>query len=135
MYAGDSFFTLTTFGQLGLVGLSGVLAILCLVCAYRLAGVITFGGWFVRLMLGLVASWLLFWFFVWLSPQIYYAYYQFVFSGLPNQSVIKAPPSLGGLLDLLLFEARSSLADHARGVLGWAILAVSVFRLAHDRVS
>ncbi|MEO1020323.1 MAG: hypothetical protein AAFY56_21935, partial [Pseudomonadota bacterium] len=126
MYAGDSFFTLNSFGQVGLAVLSGALALACLIAVNGILRRITFEKWLVRLLAGLTATWMLFWLFLWLSPQIYYAFYALMIDGLPAQIVIKAPPSLTQLLNLLLFEARPTMADHGRGVLGWLLMIFTV---------
>lgn len=128
MYMGDFFFTLGTFWQAGLLILSTALASLCLIVINGAARVNPVRRWFPRLAL----TWLLFWLFVWLSPQIYYTYYQFAFTGLPQQIVIHEPPSLTSIVDLLTFDARPTLADHGRGLLGWALLIFTVIRFGRE---
>lgn len=66
----------------------------------------------------------LFWAFVWLSPQIYYTYYMFLFNDLPVQSVIKSPPGPERIAKLLTFTERQTLAAHTAGVMGWAMILV-----------
>ncbi len=122
MYSQDSFFTLSVPGQIGLLALSILLMVvmLFLACTLFQARPRAF-----RLGFGL----LLFWLFVWISPQIYYQYYRFLFDGLPQQWVIWPPVTLERIAELLLFKAQPSLSAHAQGALGWAILlAASVKR-------
>lgn len=118
-HAQDSFFTLTTAGQVGLAALSLGLA----------TGVIVL-VWFVTrgratTLRGITAL-ALFWVFLWLSPQVYYAYYGFIFKDLPTQWVISTPPSPLDVLYLLGFADRATLSSHGQGVLGWVILIVAL---------
>ena len=112
MYAGDSFYSLSGAGQAGLVILSALLALAAGACvlAFKNAG------------LRIIAALAAFWAFLWLSPQIYYLYYLIVLDGLSWQMVIGAPPSPAVLIDVLLFRGPSTLAGHAQGVLGWALV-------------
>lgn len=117
MYDGDSFFTLSVWGQVGLAVLSLSLWAatlgLCLRPPLR------------SRVLRLARAVALLWAFVWLSPQVYYLYYQAIFDGLPWQIVIRTPPGPGHLLRLLSFTEEASLSRHAQGVLGWSLLALS----------
>ncbi len=61
--------------------------------------------------------------FVWLSPQIYYAYYRMIIPDLPSQWVIGRSPEAGAVVTLLSFTGPATLSAHARGVLGWCLLA------------
>ena len=118
MYQGDSFFTLSTGGQIGLAVLSVVLSIAMLLLLRRLVR-----G---RSPIGRIAiAALLFFLFVWLSPQAYYTYYRMIIPGLPLQWVIHWPDVVEPFA-LLIFSAGDSLSAHGRGILGWAMLA-SVF--------
>ncbi|MEM7491325.1 MAG: hypothetical protein AAF390_19600 [Pseudomonadota bacterium] len=117
MYEGDSFFTLTGWGQAGLATLSLCLWAATLGLCLRPA----MAARSLRLTRGLV----LFWLFVWFSPQVYYLYYQAIIDGLPWQVVVKAPPGPGRLWRLLTFTAEASLSRHSQGVLGWSLLALS----------
>ena len=121
MYAEDSFFTLSVAGRVGLVCLSSAMAIAMFWFA-RIAFRFVDGVPQVkRLLARLGISTGLFWAFVWLSPQIYYLYYQAIFDGLPWQFVIGYPPGLGALVDLLAFAAAQTLSDHSKGALGWGL--------------
>ena len=70
----------------------------------------------------------LFWAFLWLSPQVYYAYYQLIFDGLPVQIVIGWPPGAETVLRRLAFAGPATLAAHGQGVLGWVLLVGAVRR-------
>ncbi|SFJ78534.1 hypothetical protein [Jannaschia pohangensis] len=118
-YGEDSFFTLSGGGQLGLALLSLILWALAVLLVWRLArGPIR----------GAVLALVVFVLFVWLSPQIYYAYYFLIFDDLPVQIVIKSPPGPGYLLRLLTFTQEASLSRHGQGLLGWSLLLVGVGR-------
>ena len=118
-YAGDSFFTLTQGGQAGLVLLSAVLCVLMLwVTRHMTSG----RPWWARLLFAVLA----FMVFVWLSPQIYYTYYGFLFDDLPGQWVIKSKPSDAPWIAQLLFSGHPTLANHGLGLLGWAMIAVAL---------
>mgnify|MGYP001032706521 FL=1 len=114
MYEGDSFFILSAAGQAGLAGLSALLAVAAG------AAVLAFKTTVGRITSGL----LVFWLFLWLTPQIYYLYYQIILDDLPWQIILGPPPSLDALLDWLLFRGPGTLSNHAKGVLGWALLAL-----------
>ncbi len=81
----------------------------------------------VRCLLALV----LFWLFVWLSPQIYYWYYLLIFDGLPVQSVIGTPPTPFDLIRLIGFSDRHDLSHHGQGVLGWALVLTALWPQRH----
>ena len=84
MYNQDSFFTLTTLSQIGLLSLSVLMFVLLIGSMARF-----YADWWVKLVVALSGFFL----FVWLSPQIYYTYYLFIFEGLPIQSVVGKPPT------------------------------------------
>jgi len=119
MYGGDSFHTLTVIARIGLVVLSVTLSCAALYLAYRL---MRHRPLVVRLVIGS----LVFFSFVWLSPQIHYSYYLLVFDGLPLQNVIKAPPTPVDIFDLLTFRERTTLSAHSKSLLGWGLLALSL---------
>lgn len=121
MYPDDSFFTLSVGGQIGLAALSASLTVFTLFLFWRIAG-----GRPVAVRLGLAL--VFFFLFVWLSPQVYYLYYLILFDGLPFQSVLKAPPGPGALLDLLTFQDRATLSAHSKGALGWILILIAGFR-------
>ena len=119
MYRDDSFFTLGLLEAAGLLVVTALLVLGVLALARRLRR----GGLGRRLVA--VAG--LFWGFLWLSPQVYYAYYQLIFEGLPVQIVIGWPPGAETVLRRLMFAGPATLAAHAQGVMGW-VLAVGAVR-------
>ena len=126
MYQGDSFFTLDSGGQIGLAVLSAVLSIAMLLLTWRLAA-----G---RRPIWRVVIWgLLFFLFVWLSPQLYYTYYRMIIPGLPLQWVIPWPDLMEPVA-LLTFTAGESLSAHGRGILGWAMLAMANWRVRAEEI-
>ena len=120
MYAGDSFFILSAAGQAGLAALSTLLAVAAGAC------VLAFTGPGMRMLAALAVYWV----FLWLTPQIYYLYYQIILDDLPWQIILGPPPSLDALIDWLLFRGPGTLSNHAKGVLGWALLALGPLALA-----
>jgi len=114
MYAGDSFFSLSTGGTIGLAVLSGVLAFAVLCGAIRL---MRGRGIVARLVIGAVV----FAAFVWLSPQVYYAYYIFLFEDLPLQWVVRIPTA-GIFFETISFTGRSTLSAHGKGALFWVLV-------------
>ena len=115
MYAEDSFFGLSAAGQGGLVVVSTLLTLAAIACVLALFRVSKSLG------LRMIAALSVFWVFLWLSPQIYYFYYQIILDDLPWQIVIGGPPNPTALIKLLLFSGPTTLADHAKGVLGWTL--------------
>lgn len=122
MYQNDSFFTLSLSGQIGLIILSTIMAISLIA--------LSFWGlsWTKIKALRPALALLLFWAFLWLSPQIYYLYYQFLIPNLPNQIVIKYPPTPLDVFRLLSLQNRAALADHGQALMGWLMLLASLFR-------
>ncbi len=115
MYAGDSFYSLSAAGQGGLVVVSTLLALAAVACVLALFRVSKSLG------LRMIAALSVFWVFLWLSPQVYYFYYQIILDDLPWQIVIGGPTNPTALIKLLLFSGPTTLADHAKGVLGWTL--------------
>ncbi len=126
MYQDDSFYTLSQAGQIGLVGLSLVLTAILLLLAWRMMGSRPLS---VRIAIAII----LFLAFVWLSPQIYYTYYLFLFDGLPLQIVILPPPGPQYLADLVFFQDRTTLSAHSKGILGWLLLLVALLKPRFSR--
>ncbi len=120
MYEGDSFHTLSAIGQAGLLLLTTLLSAVAILIIWRIGRA---RPWPTRLAITLVAFWL----FVWLSPQAYYAYYWFLFDGLPVQLVIKSPPSPLRVLRLAFFQEETTLSAHGKGVLFWLLVLASAF--------
>lgn len=125
MYGSDSFFTLSTGGQIGLAALSMTLACGMLVLTYRASRGRPFA---LRILIAL----LLFAAFEWLSPQIYYIYYRLIIQGLPLQWVIGMMPDPGAVPGLLTFTETHDLSAHGRGALGWMMVLLSVFALRKE---
>lgn len=132
-YEGDSFHTLSESGQVGLLLLSLALAVALIGLAaaktwhlYRAAGAWSFPRLPGFILLDGLANLLLFWLFVWLSPQAYYAYYLVLFDDITWQWVVKPPPGLGVMLDLLAMPRTGSLSDHGLGLLGRALVLLSL---------
>lgn len=117
IYAEDSFFTLDFWQRAGLLAVS-----------LALAGFVAWGAYAAfrvaeaRLAPRLAMALGVFWGFAWLSPQVYYLYYQSVIPGLPWQMVIGWPPRPDEILRLIGFQAAPSLSDHSKGVMAWALL-------------
>ncbi|MEP1768225.1 MAG: hypothetical protein ABJJ53_16495 [Sulfitobacter sp.] len=115
MYQQDSFFDLTPWGQVGLAFISLTLFTLMVVVAHRLLWRAPFG---VRVL----GAFILFYVYVWVSPQVYYMYYRMVIPDLPLQWVIWPPPEPARALKMLMFQWRENLSAHGQGLLGWGIL-------------
>ena len=124
MYAQDSFFTLSVLGQIGLAVLS-----LCLAVGVLWAVVAFPGG---RARRAVFAA-ILFWLFVWLSPQIFYSYYRMIIPGLPVQSVIQYPPTPSHTLRLISFGGDTSLSAHSQGLLFWFAVFAALRKKKHLR--
>ncbi|MEM7734115.1 MAG: hypothetical protein AAF280_15215 [Pseudomonadota bacterium] len=117
MYDQDSFFDLSPLGQAGLAGLSGLLFIVTVYAAWRLLRHRPAWG-------RPIGSLILFYVFVWVSPQVYYQYFHLLFEFLPDQWVIFPPPSPVTAFELLTFSGPHSLSAHGQGALGWTLIAV-----------
>ncbi len=129
MYAGDSFYGLSATGQGGLVVLSSLLALAAVACVLGLFRLSKSRG--LRMFAGLAV----FCIFLWLSPQIYYFYYQIILDDLPWQIVIGGPPNPTALIKLLLLSGPATLAGHAKGVLGWTLFLLGPLATAKASAS
>jgi hypothetical protein len=118
MYEGDTFFNLTILGRSGLVALSITLFVVTMTAFYVIAKRIS-------LVTRIVTAMVFLWAFIWLSPQIYYLYYIFLFEGLPLQNVIHQPPNAQEILSIMTFTSDAWLSAHAKAVLGWAMILLS----------
>lgn len=128
MYDGDSFFTLSLWGRAGLLAVSLGLAVLWIFAVRIVARAFRFAmPGPLAVALSLVAWAVLFFAFVWLSPQGYYAYYRLIIDDLPAQWVIKSPPLPGELWAFLSFSGRHNLSAHSTGVLGWVMLLAALW--------
>ena len=118
MYDGDSFFTLSPWGQVGLAILSGVLAVAMVWLTWRVAR----GR---RLVWRLCVWGIGFVGFIWLSPQIYYLYYWALIDGLPMQVVVAALPEVERVLDVVLLR-KHTLSIHGQAVLCLVMLLAAL---------
>ncbi len=121
MYQQDSFFDLSFWERVGLVCISATLAVLILVAARVL----------LRdrpIWLRIAGALILFWIFVWASPQVYYTYYRMIIPDLPLQWVIWPPASPAEALRKLVFAGPQNLSAHGQGILGWALIVVPFVR-------
>lgn len=119
LYERDSFFDLSLWGQVGLTFISTCLAVMMILSArrllrrhpvpWRIAGAL-----------------LMFWLFVWLTPQVYYEYYRTIIPDLPLQWVIRSPPSALRVLETLTFRGPQTLAQHGQALLGWILIALQL---------
>lgn len=108
-------------GRLGLVALTvGMSTAMIFLVWYGAAGLKRVP----RVLLAIAAFWL----FVWLSPQLYYLYYQMIFDDLPWQIVVKSPPGPANIAQLLSFTDRATLSAHGQGLLGWSLMLTALFR-------
>ena len=122
MYDQDTFFELTKFAQAGLAALSVLLGLFFIYLANLIFKAMPRLGWSAGLALRLGIAVTLLWLFLWLSPQVYYLYYQAIFDDLPWQIVVMAPPSITETGQVLFFQGKNSLAEHSKAILGWAII-------------
>ena len=126
MYNQDSFFGLSKWGQIGLVCISTVLFIFMIFVTYKLLHRRT-------LWVRIIGALVLFWLFVWMSPQIYYTYYRTIIPDLPLQWVIWPPDSPLVAIRYLLFTGPQNLSAHSQGLLGWLLMAVTFLKLPKSR--
>lgn len=119
MYRTDSILTLGPWEIVGVLLVSAAMALALL------AGVRAAARGLGRAA-ALAAAALLFWLFVWLSPQAYYTYYRTIIDGLPRQSVIGPPPGPAALARLATFAGRADLSTHGKGALFWLLVAAAV---------
>jgi hypothetical protein len=113
MYDQDTFFTLGALGQFGLLSLSVLMFAVIISAMTRIRA-----HWFIKLAVALVGFYL----FGWLSPQIYYAYYLFVFDELPLQNVISRPPTAFSIFQIMTFTSQHTLSAHGLGLLAWGMI-------------
>jgi len=116
MYNQDSFFDLTPWGQVGLVCISATLFAIVFFSTRALLR-----NRPVWMKIG--GALILFWLFVWMSPQVYYMYYRMIIPDLPLQWVIWPPESPLTALRYLVFQGPQNLSAHSQGLLGWSLIA------------
>lgn len=119
MYQEDSFFSLSILGQLGLALLSLILSLVVLAIAWRM---MKGRGLIIRLSIAVISFFL----FVWLSPQVFYTYYIFIFDEVDWQNILKRPPAFLALAEYISFQGRATLSAHSKGILFWALMALAL---------
>jgi hypothetical protein len=118
-FAEDSFFTLSLMERIGLLSLSLVLSAICIVLVYLIP------YWRpLRVFIAVVVFYL----FVWLSPQLYYLYYIMIFDGLPWQMVVRMPPLLSDLFAVVFFVQSENLAKVSQAILFWLMIFAAIAR-------
>ena len=119
MYQQDSFFDLSPLGRVGLVCISTTLFLVVLAAAFFLLRNRQVWARFTGALV-------LFWLFVWVSPQIYYQYYRLLIEDLPLQWVIWPPRPPSEALSLLFFQGPHNMSAHSQGGLGWSLILVQL---------
>ena len=61
-----------------------------------------------------------------LSPQLYYAYYRPIFSGLPDQWVFRSPSDTAYFVESLALLPQNNLAQTVLGLFFWLSVALTV---------
>lgn len=123
MYQEDSFFSLSSLGQIGLGFVSVALSLAVLAIAWRLMR-----GRRIIMRLGIAT--IIFFLFVWLSPQVFYTYYIFIFNEVSWQNVIKRPPTPFSLAQYISFQGRATLSAHSKGILFWALIVLALIPIS-----
>lgn len=127
-YPNDSFYTLSVPGAMGLALITTTLLLLILLASWftthfwakqSVGYSVLFKGCFFLLntLLIIVA----YQFFLVIAPQIFYTYYQFIFSDLPVQWVIK-PITVDKLLERFSLHPDGSIADHLASFTLWVLI-------------
>ena len=124
----DSLFTLTSAQITGLMVVNVLVGALVLFMSIMATRYLRQANT-VALRFGFISalSALLYFAFVWLSPQVYYLYYQTIIPGLPAQWVIKSlPETIFTATESLAMGPHGSLSDHSKGWLGRFLLFSSL---------
>ena len=122
MYQQDSFFDLSLWERVGLLCISATLAILFLLATRALLRERP-------VWLRVAGALILFWIFVWVSPQVYYTYYRMIIPDLPLQWVIWPPPWPGKAVLMMAFSGPQNLSAHSQGILGWALVLAPFLKM------
>ena len=122
MYSQDSFFDLSPWGQTGLACLSTSLFMAMIFVAHKTLSPLPIWA-------RILAALILFWLFVWVSPQIYYMYYRMIIPDLPLQWVIWPPESPLVPIQYLFFSGPHTLSAHGQGLLGWSLIAAPFLKI------
>jgi len=133
MYDQDTFFHLSMIARTGLALLSLGLAMLMIWLTIRMFKKNLLENASLDITLRLVFSVTLFWLFLWLSPQVYYLYYQVVIDDLPWQNVISTPTSLNDLIAVLFLQNPPSFSHHSKAALGWLIILIPLIKTMRSR--
>ncbi len=120
MYDTDSFHTLSGLAQFGLLAVSATFA-------FALARTVRVTARGRHVFMRLAIWGLVFYLFIWLSPQGYYAYYMLIIDGLPRQWIIGTPTSLSEIAQFLTFTGPVTLSAHSLGILGWVLLILALW--------
>lgn len=126
-YANDSLWTLGWGGRLGVIAISslGLIAVFGAIAVKskrmaRLPGLLA-------VPLDIIAGLLIYSVAFWLSPQLFYSFYQIIFPDLPAQIVIKSPLDQDRLRTIIIPAQGGSLADHLAGVGFWAVIPFTLW--------
>jgi hypothetical protein len=130
-YANDSLWTLGWGGRIGvvaisLIGLAGIFTVL----AFKSRALGQSSPW-VTIPLDIIAGMLIYLLALWLSPQVFYTFYQTIFTDLPVQIVIKSPFDLNRLQQILIPVKDGSLANHLASIGFWAVLPFTIWQHAN----
>jgi len=131
-YTGDSFYTLGLIESIGLIAITTLLSITVLFFTLKKSYLFYQAAKQRKIKLEIILladialNLLIFSLFIWLSPQIYYAYYYAILDGLPIQIVIKNFPDFITLSNILTLSEKTSLSLHGQGILGRTLIIQSL---------
>jgi len=135
-YPDDSIYTLDTYSMFGLVAIATALSIFVLLVSWfstRFFLCCTLHKSMVSktsfMLLDLVATVAIYLLMLVVVPQVFYTYYQWIFTGLPVQWVIK-PISWEAYSELFRLQANASMADHLAGLVLWILLLNTIIQWA-----
>lgn len=127
-YPDDSFYTLSTPEAIGLALITTTLLLIILIASWFTAHS------FIRksksstaftkvclLLLNLLITVVVYQLCLSIAPQLFYTYYQFIFTDLPVQWVVK-PITLERLLDRISLTSGASIAQHLAGFTVWVLV-------------
>lgn len=119
-YPGDSFWTLSEVGRIGVIviSISGMVMIACL-NAFKTRTILRRSQHRQRILVWLLDSGLgicVFGLFYVLSPQVFYALYQQLIPGLPDQLVIDSAANWKKFADIIIPRMNAPMSDHLAGV-------------------
>ena len=137
-YPNDSFYTLSVPEALGLALITTTLLLCILMASWFTTlswtkkccdSTTFFKGFF--LLLNILFILAVYQVFLSIAPQIFYTYYQFIFTDLPLQWVIK-PITVELLLDRISLGSDASIAQHLAGFTLWVLMLNAVMQwLSH----